>query len=88
MVDSLHVYRCNGFEPMCAASAPEAALEFAKAKAVEIYGVNGHVDHISLEEFSPDRRIQRYEANVCRQGECRRIWLCVTRMGRSAEGFR
>ena len=86
MVDFLHVYRCNGFEPMRAASAPKAALEFAKAKVREIYGATGHVDRISLEEFSPDRRIQRYKANVCRQGECRRIWLCVNRLGRAAEG--
>ena len=88
MVDSFHVYKCNGFDPVCAVGAQEAALEFARAKAREMSGANGHVDRINLEEFSPDGRIQRYTANVCRQGECRLVWLCVNRVGRALEGFR
>jgi|APFre7841882630_1041343.scaffolds.fasta_scaffold157150_2 hypothetical protein len=86
MVGFLHVYKCNGFEPVCATDAQEAALQFAKAKAREIYGGNGRVDRISLEEFSPDGRIQRYKVNLCREEECRLVWLCVNRAGRSREG--
>jgi hypothetical protein len=87
MVDSLHFYGCNGFEPLCAISAPEAARQFAKAMARKIYGADAYVDGVSLEEFSPDGRIQRYTVNVCREGERSLVWLCVNRIGHAAEGF-
>ena len=85
MIESMHVYKCNGFEPVYATCAENAALRFAQAKAHEIYGADARVEHISLEEFSPDGRIERYTANLCRRGECRLVWLCVTRVGRVAE---
>ncbi|MGA3064988.1 MAG: hypothetical protein ABSD90_17550, partial [Methylocystis sp.] len=74
-----------GFEPVYATCAENAALRFAQAKAHEIYGADARVEHISLEEFSPDGRIERYTANLCRGGECRLVWLCLTRVGRVAD---
>ena len=54
MIKSMHVYKCSGFEPVYATCAENAALRFAQAKAHEIYGADARVEHISLEEFSPD----------------------------------
>jgi hypothetical protein len=87
MHDPRHIYKCNGFEPLHSVSAQEAALEFAQARAREIFGPNGRVEHINLEDFSPDGRIQRYTANLCGEGERRRVWLCVNRVARIAEDF-
>jgi hypothetical protein len=84
MHESTHVYQCNGFEPVRARRAQDAAMEFAKAKAREIYGLDAIVEHIKLEDFSPDGRIERYTANLCRLGERRLVWLCVTRVARVA----
>lgn len=79
MTESTHVFYCNGFDPVCTICSQDAALEFAKARAREIYGANARVERINLEEFSPDGRIKRYTAKLCRQNDCRVIWLCVTR---------
>jgi hypothetical protein len=86
MIESTYVYKCNGFEPVFATCAQNAALEFAQAKAREIYGSGARVEHIALEEFSPDGRIERYTVDLRGRGECRLVWLCVTRVVRIAEG--
>jgi hypothetical protein len=85
MIEPTYVYKCNGFEPVHATNSLSAALAFAQAKAREVCGLNGHVEQISLEEFSPDGRIERYTAALCVNGECRRVWLCVTRIARVRE---
>jgi hypothetical protein len=86
MIEPTYIYKCNGFEPIHATNSQSAALKFAQAKAREVCGLSAYVERINLEEFSPDGRIERYTADLCVDGECQRVWLCVTRVARVAEG--
>ena len=84
MIESTYLYKCNGFDPVYATCAENAALEFARAKAQQMFGSDARVVQINLQEFSADGRIERYTANLCGRGECRLVWLCLTRVVRVA----
>jgi hypothetical protein len=83
-----YIYKCNGFEPVCASNSQDAALKFAQAKAREVCGLSAYVERINLEEFSSDGRIERYTADLRSGSESRHVWLCVTRGVRVAEESR
>ncbi len=85
MIEPTYFYKCQGFEPVRATNSHTAALAFAKARALELCGADARVQQINLEEFSADGRIERYTAELCSEGGSKRVWLCVTRLGRIRE---